>query len=106
LKTAAAGAHALSDVVAQLLDSLKRATPAQREMIFRKLREEFPLHPLEAEWNTSAEAILEAISRSPDLTQRGIRGILAEASFFTLVYPTLQRHGWTDAGDVPGFVER
>lgn len=94
----------MSNLVAQLLDLLERATPEQREMIFRRLRKEFSIHPLEVEWSISAEAILEAISRSPDLTQRGIRGILAEASFFTIVYPTLQAHGWEDVtpdGDLP-----
>lgn len=45
------------------------------------------LHPLEAKWNTTAEAILEAIDQAADLTQRGIRGILAEATFNTEVVP-------------------
>jgi hypothetical protein len=53
----------------------------QRNEIFKLLREEFSIHPIEAKYNASAEVILEAIDRSSDLTQRGIRGIVAEAVF-------------------------
>lgn len=83
---------------------LAETTQEQRRELFRRLRTEFPIHQLERDWNTSAEAILEAIRRSPDLTQRGIRGILAEASFFAEVIPDLVRKGWTDvtpSGGVP-----
>lgn len=53
------------------------------------LRSEYGLaiHPLETKWKTTAEAVLEAIDQSSDLTQRGIRGILAEATFRTLIVP-------------------
>ena len=61
----------------------------QRRALLRSLRNDFGmvLHPLEAEWNTTAEAILEAIHAAPDLTQRGVRGILSEATFRTTVVP-------------------
>lgn len=49
---------------------------------------QIPLHPLEAEWNTTAETILEAIANASDLTQRGIRGVLAEAVFRRQVLPS------------------
>jgi hypothetical protein len=94
----------LDDLLKQIEDLLARATPLQRQAIVRHLRQEFPIHPLEAAWNTSAEAILEAISRGTDLTQRGIRGILAEASFFTSVLPPLLDQGWSDnttVGEAP-----
>lgn len=42
----------------------------------------------------SAETILEAIARSPDITVRGIEGIIAEAAFATEVIPALT--GWTE----------
>ncbi len=60
-----------------------------RQQILRLLRDHYGLkiHPLESRWNTTAEAILEAIDKSGDLTQRGIRGVLAEATFRTLVLP-------------------
>lgn len=61
----------------------------QRRALLRSLRNDFGmvLHPLEASWNTTAEAILEAIHAAPDLTQRGVRGILSEATFRTTVVP-------------------
>lgn len=68
------------------------------------LRKEFPIHELEKKWNASAELILEAISRAPDLTQRGVRGVIAEASFDQLVVEPLRKAGWRDetpAGDHP-----
>jgi hypothetical protein len=86
----------LDELLAQLQSLLDRATKEQRLAVFRSLRKEFHVHPLEGEWNTSAEAILEAISRSADITHRGIRGILAEASFFTAVLPRLLANGWKD----------
>lgn len=69
---------ALPDDIVQILS---QRTPAERRVIFRALRSEFPIHELEARLNTSAEVILEAISRASDLTLRGIRGIIAEAAF-------------------------
>lgn len=74
----------------------------ERVALLSRLRKEYPIHSLEREWNTTAEALLEAISRSSDLTRRGIRGILAEASFHANVLPELLRTGWQDvtpAGD-------
>jgi len=65
-----------------------------RERLFRRLRQEFAIHPLEARWNTTAEDILEAISRGSDLTHRGIRGMLAEASFASNVIEKLE--SWKD----------
>lgn len=58
-----------------------------RQQVLRLLRDHYGLriHPLESRWNTTAEAILEAIDRSGDLTQRGIRGVLAEATFRRVV---------------------
>lgn len=58
------------------------------------LRRRVPLHPLEEAWGATAEAILTAIARSTDLTQRGIRGILAEAMFEQSVLPPMVSAGW------------
>jgi hypothetical protein len=66
------------DQVKQLLE---KCTPAQREEIFRQLREEFAIHPLEAELHAKAEIILEAIQRAGGLTLRMLRGVIAEAAF-------------------------
>jgi hypothetical protein len=80
-------------------------TDQERANALAMLRYEFQIaiHPLEVAWNTTAEAILEAIHASPDLTQRGVRGVLAEAIFRTTVVPE-QLVRWRSipfAGDLP-----
>jgi hypothetical protein len=87
------------DEVKRLLEQL---TPEHRREVFRYLRQEFPIHPIEKLLNTDAEIILEAISRASDLTLRGIRGVIAEAAFATDVVSQLK--GWRDTtppGDAP-----
>jgi hypothetical protein len=81
---------------------LAECAKEHRKEIFLCLREEFPIHELEKKLNADAEIILETISRSSDLTQRGIRGIIAEAAFSTNVIKNLK--GWKDItapGDHP-----
>ncbi len=81
---------------------LERCSRDQRYEVFRALRAEFRIHPLEEKLNAQAEIILEAISRASDLTLRGIRGIIAEAAFAVEVVGQLE--GWentTPAGDHP-----
>ncbi len=67
------------------------------------IRTRVNIHPLEEKLGCKAEIILEAISRSSDLTVRGIRGIIAEAAFKTEVIDALK--GWKDItpdiGDFP-----
>ena len=65
----------------QIKELLSRCSVAQRREIFEYLRAEFLIHPIEEKLNTHAEIILEAIDRASDLTLRGIRGVIAEASF-------------------------
>jgi hypothetical protein len=60
---------------------LSLCSPAQRDEVFRQLRQEFPIHPLEQELHAKAEIILEAIRRAGGLTLRMIRGVIAEAAF-------------------------
>ncbi|HMN97283.1 MAG TPA: hypothetical protein PKC43_12760 [Phycisphaerales bacterium] len=63
-------------------------------------RARFPIHPLESRWGAPAEVILEAIARASDLSQRGVLGLIAEASFKVNVIDRLK--GWTSieiAGD-------
>ena len=73
---------------------IEQCSIEEKREVIAYLRRQFPVHVLEAEWNTSAEAILTAIARSTDLTQRGIRGILAEATFEEFVIPVVQAFGW------------
>lgn len=75
---------------------LDQCTPEQRRDVFNHLRQEFPIHNIEQKLNTQAEIILEAISRAPDITQRGIRGIIAESVFVTEVIGLLTHEGWQD----------
>lgn len=85
--------------IKQLLD---QCTDDQCREILQHLRRRVPIHAIEAKLNTQAEVILEAIDRAPDLTLRGVRGIIAEAAFAVEVAGTLE--GWRDAtppGDWP-----
>jgi hypothetical protein len=81
---------------------LGECTDVEQKIIYNYLREKFPIHPLEKKLSISAEIILEAIARSSDLTMRGIRGIIAEASFKLNVIDSLSE--WKDktpSGDIP-----
>src|SRR5262245_10463343 len=60
---------------------LTQCNSAQRHEVFRHLRQEFAIHPLEQELHAKAEIILEAIRRAGGLTLRMIRGVIAEAAF-------------------------
>jgi hypothetical protein len=79
-----------SDEIERLIDGL---TDLERTQLLRLLRDRrgLRIHPLEERWNTTAEAILEAIDQAPDLTQRGVRGVLAEATFRAVVLPSQLR---------------
>ena len=85
----------------EVLKLLDGCDPEERRAIFMYLRREFPIHPLEAELNTTAEVILEAVARSPDLTQRGVRGIIAEAVFLVEVLQNIR--GWAVLDCPPGY---
>ena len=83
---------------------LVQCTPEERFQVFKLLRSDFHIHPLEKTLNTRAEVILEAISKAPDLTIRGVRGIIAEAGFIVDVVGPLLESGWSDVtpkGDLP-----
>lgn len=89
-------------IVEQIEHLLSQCTEEQRREVFKFLRAQFPIHALEGEWNTTAEIILDAIARSSDLTQRGLRGVIAEAAFKYNVIARLT--GWTSEeleGDHP-----
>ena len=89
-------------LVEQISHLLTQCSESQRREIFQLLRRKFPIHPLERQWNTDAKMILEAIARSSDLTQRGVRGVIAEAAFKYWVIAKLR--GWSAeefAGDQP-----
>jgi len=86
----------MTDPVERIHLLLDACTEEQRRAIFNRLRQEFPIHALEEKLNTQAEIILEAINRAPDITQRGVRGIIAESVFVTDVVGPLIQRGWRD----------
>jgi hypothetical protein len=66
------------------------------------LRSKLPRHALEEKWKISYELILDAIFRSQDIVQRGVRGVIAEAVFEAKVLPTIR--SWRSVpviGDLP-----
>lgn len=71
----------MTDALDTLKHQIDQCTEQERKLLFDYLRTKLPDHPLEKEWGVSAEIILSAISRSSDLTKRGVRGIIAEAVF-------------------------
>jgi hypothetical protein len=73
---------------------IERCSDEERRILLGFLRKRMPRHPLEEQWDIDADTILTAIYRSPDLTQRGVRGILAEAVFERDVLPQIERRGW------------
>lgn len=88
--------------IEEIKKQIEATTKEERNEIFQWLRGSHNIHPLEKEFGAPAEVILEAISRSSDLTKRGIRGIIAEAAFKVNVLGNL--HGWredTPDGDHP-----
>lgn len=71
----------MSESVNRIKHLLDACTDQERAAVLDYLGKRHSEHPLEAEWGVSADVILSAISRSNDLTRRGIRGIIAEAIF-------------------------
>ena len=82
----------MTESLNKLKGLLDQCTEEQRKALFDYLKARLPKHPLESEWGVDAEVILSAISRSSDLTKRGVRGIIAEAVFERQVLPELR--GW------------
>jgi hypothetical protein len=78
----------LDDLVAVIegLDSLSK------QRIFEAIQDHVTIHSLESEFGIPAHIILDAISRAGDLTQRGVRGIIAETVFATTIAPDIP--GW------------
>ena len=75
--------------VRRLLD---QCTIEEQAALLDYLKARLPQHPLEKALGVSADVILSAISRSTDLTKRGVRGIIAEAIFERHVLAALE--GW------------
>jgi hypothetical protein len=83
----------MTDSLDRLRQQIKECTDDERKILLDYLKTKMPRHPLEEEWGVNAEIVLTAISRSSDLTKRGVRGIIAEAVFERSVLGGLK--GWT-----------
>jgi hypothetical protein len=89
--------------VEQIIALLGECSSDQREQVFRLLRKEFKIHPIEDKLGISAEIILEALGKDQKgLTLRMIRGVIAEAAFDIEVLKQIKK--WNDItpdGDLP-----
>jgi hypothetical protein len=72
----------------EILKELETLTEQEIQEVARYVRKRVPPHPLETKWNTKWELILDAIARAEDISQRGLRGLIAEAAFEAKVLPT------------------
>jgi hypothetical protein len=82
----------VSEFLEAAKQSINKCTNEEVVILHDFLRGRLPQHSLEREWGVGAEIILSAISRSSDLTKRGVRGIIAEAVFERNVLGRLR--GW------------
>lgn len=93
----------MDESVETIWSLLEQCSEADLKVIKKHLSEKLP-HPLEQQWGVDADTILSAISRSSDLTKRGVRGIIAEAVFVDQVLPRISATGWQGSeiqGDHP-----
>lgn len=84
----------MSDIFQQVQALIERCNAEQKQAIFDMLKHSCTVHQLERDWHASAEMILDAIAQSGDLTQRGVKGVIADRSFHRLIVPYLARTGW------------
>lgn len=91
-KVAAGCLCIMSDASSSILDALARCSPEEQREALAWLRARHPIHALEATFGTTADVILEAISRASDFSRRGVLGLIAEASFKVKVIDQLA--GW------------
>lgn len=82
----------MSSKIQDLKQVLDQCSEQERASLLEYLKSKMPQHALEKEWGVGSEVILSAISRSSDLTKRGVRGIIAEAVFERNVLVAL--NGW------------
>ena len=82
---------------------LAQCSPEEQATLFRELRTRHRIHEFEEVIGASAEMILEAVHRAPELTRRMLRGVIADAAFRLLVVPQLAKSGWRDMTPIGNF---
>ena len=81
----------MSESLAKLKKLIDKCSAKEKAALLDYLKARLSQHPLEKEWGVGGDVILSAISRSNDLTKRGVRGIIAEAIFERYVVGRLDR---------------
>ncbi|HWB48365.1 MAG TPA: hypothetical protein VG651_04585 [Stellaceae bacterium] len=92
----------MPDDLTALLERIGGLDRASKQQIFEIIKHEVAVHKLEEHFGISVQIICEAILRAGDLTQRGIRGVIAETVFSIDILPSIL--GWRDItppGDLP-----
>lgn len=87
----------MSDIE-EIIQRIKSCDKEEKQRIFHEIRDSILIHELEEKFHVRAEVILGAIDRASDLTQRGVRGLIAETAFVIDIIPTLQ--GWHDESPI------
>ena len=96
------GVPRMSEATENVKRLIENLTSSELQSLASYLRLKLPRHPLEEKWGIDYELILDAIHRSQDIVQRGVRGVIAEAVFEAKVLPTIE--GWQPVpvvGDLP-----
>ena len=92
----------MPDELDDLIERIQYLDRAGKQQIFDAIKDEIAVHRLEEHFGISVQIICEAIIRAGDLTQRGIRGVIAETVFSLDIVPHIP--GWRDetpVGDFP-----
>lgn len=82
---------------------IAQCTPEELAALFRELRARHLIHEFEEVIGASAEMILEAVHRAPELTRRMLRGVIADAAFRQFVVVPLTVGGWHDVTPIGNF---
>lgn len=92
----------MSEQTENIKTLIQSLAPSELQSLAAYFRAKLPKHALEVKWGITYDVILDAINRAQDITQRGVRGVIAEAVFESEVLPTIK--GWRSVpviGDLP-----
>ena len=85
-----------SETLEALRAQVRALSQEEKRLLYQHLKREVDPHTLELEWDIDGDYILTAIQLAPDITRRGVRGILAEAKLGTDVITMLEEKGWRE----------
>lgn len=84
------------DALSGIRELLAQCSQEEQQELFNELRQHHRIHEFEDVIGASAEVILDAVHRAPELTRRNLRGVIADAAFRRHVAQPLSQHGWKD----------